>query len=172
MGWINVRPETKQMVVQWFVRADLEAFFRLFNEDADERRFNYWMRFIKQISYSYIMFSKRSLVDYNPNQKDFLKKNKGRYGQLKGSTSYNNAFMIRIGNIYIVEFSKKGNAAYRHIGRPQYSNEREVDIFWLRADAVQMKHIDRKLEKWEERFDTELMSAGISAPLDRPISSR
>ena len=45
-----------KMVIQWFVRADLEAFFKLFNQNADIQRFNYWMRFIDQINFSQIFW--------------------------------------------------------------------------------------------------------------------
>lgn len=156
-AWLNVKPDTKQMVIQWFVRADLEAFFNLFNEDADERRFKYWMRFIKQISYSYIIFGKNSITSMKPQHKEFLLKNKGRYGRLLKSTSDNNAFMIKIGNLFIVEFSRTGNATYLYSERPQHTSQYEVDLFWLKSGYDRMNHSGL----WEGNFDQKLAQKGI-----------
>ncbi len=156
-AWLNVKPDTKQMVIQWFVRADLEAFFNLFNQNADERRFKYWMRFIKQISYSYIIFGKNSITSMKPQHKEFLLKNKGRYGRLLKSTADNNAFMIKIGNLFIVEFSRTGNATYLYSERPQYTSQYEVDLFWLKSGIDKMNHSGL----WESNFDHALAQTGI-----------
>ena len=48
VGWSNVQEDTKKMVIQWFVQADLEAFFKLFSDNADERRFVFWMKYLKR----------------------------------------------------------------------------------------------------------------------------
>lgn len=164
IGWANVKPDTKQMVIQWFVRADLEAFFRLFNQDADERRFKYWMRFIKQISYSYIIFGKNSITSTGGQHREFLIKNKGRYGRLLKSTSDNNAFMLKIGNLFIVEFSRTGNATYLYSERPQYTSQYEVDLFWLKSGIEKMNHSGL----WENNFDQALAKIGIFPDKPRP----
>jgi hypothetical protein len=162
MGWSNVKPETKLMVIQWFVRADLEAFFRLFGGGADERRFRYWMRFIKQISYSYILFGKNSLSFPNAEQKNFLNKNKGRFGGLARSTADNNAFVIKIGNLFVVEFSKTGNAAYIYSKKPKHTGEYYIDISWLKSGDTKIIHSGG----WEHSLDHELAVRGIFPDLD------
>ncbi|WP_410210654.1 EH signature domain-containing protein [Aquirhabdus sp.] len=117
-GWQNVESKTKEMVMEWFVRADLEAFFMTFTDNADKRRFNYWMRFIKQISYSQLFFGRDSIRTTHPARKKFLDENSERYAQIRGGQSTLNAFMIKIGSIYIVEFSETGNACYFYSGMP------------------------------------------------------
>jgi hypothetical protein len=61
-GWHNVNADTKKMVIQWFVRVDLEAFFNLFSQTADVNRFNYWIKFIDRISFSQIFLGPSALV--------------------------------------------------------------------------------------------------------------
>ncbi|RYE29035.1 MAG: hypothetical protein EOP48_32930, partial [Sphingobacteriales bacterium] len=104
-SWAYVQADTKKMVIQWFVQADLEAFFRLFNSTADTRRFYYWLGYIKQITSTQLFFSSYAINSRRREHQQFLIDNKGRYSQLVGSSSTNNAFMLKIGNIYIVEFS-------------------------------------------------------------------
>ena len=41
VGWSNVQEDTKKMVIQWFVQADLEAFFKIFGDHADINRFKF-----------------------------------------------------------------------------------------------------------------------------------
>lgn len=109
-GWNNVNSETKRMVIQWFVRADLEAFFKVFSYGAETRRFNYWMRFIKQVSLSEIFLNEDVIFRATRQQEEFKRKNQGRFKRIIGKSSAANAFMIKIGGYYIVEFSELNNA--------------------------------------------------------------
>ncbi|MFZ3193535.1 MAG: EH signature domain-containing protein, partial [Moraxellaceae bacterium] len=163
-GWLNVKPNTKQMVIRWFVQADLEAFFRLFSQTADERRFQYWMRFIKQISYSQIFLGRNALYSRQTDQQKFISSNKGRLFELIGGASSNNSFMLKIGNIYIVEFSETGNACYlynrmpfEHSSRTTFSLTDDLKNKSKPPFICTLKHT----HFWEERFDEKLAQLGI-----------
>ena len=162
-AWLNVKSDTKQMVIQWFVRADLEAFFRLFSQTADERRFQYWMRFIKQISYSQIFLGRNALYSRRTDQQKFISSNKGRLFELIGGTLGNNSFMLKIGNLYIAEFSETGNACYLYDRMPfENSGKTIFSLTDLKNKSkppliCTLKHT----HSWEERFDEKLAQLGV-----------
>lgn len=160
-GWNNVNADTKKMVIQWFVRADLEAFFKLFNQNADVQRFNYWMRFIDQITFSQILLGPYAWNSQQPDHQLFRKSNRGRIKQLSGSAiSTNNAFLLQIGNIYIVDFSEVGNACYFYNTIPYRDYIGKIDIQSLRNRTL---CIDRQTRNgnWPPRFDRALAQLGI-----------
>ena len=160
-GWNNVNPDTKRMVVQWFVKADLEAFFNLFSEKADVQRFEYWMRYIDQISFSQIFLGTSALNSTRHQHLNFRKMNRGRLKELSGSTtSTNNAFLLKIGNIYIVDFSEKGHACYFYNRLPYKDYVGRIDIKSLRNQET---CIDRQTRNgnWQPRFDNALARLGI-----------
>ncbi len=111
-GWNNVNADTKKMVIQWFVRADLEAFFKLFSRTADVNRFNYWIKFIDQISFSQIFLGPEALYSQRHEHMSFRHLNRGRLKELIGSTPSNNAFLLKIDNVYVIDFSDTGNACF------------------------------------------------------------
>lgn len=160
-GWNNVNADTKKMVIQWFVRADLEAFFKLFNQNADIQRFNYWMRFIDQINFSQIFLGSNALNSRRDEHLKFRRLNRGRLKELAGSiTSTNNAFLLKIDNIYIVDFSETGNACYFYNRLPYKDYVGKIEIKTLRNQEI---CIDRQTRNgnWQPRFDNALARLGI-----------
>ncbi len=159
VGWSNVQEDTKKMVIQWFVQADLEAFFKIFGDHADINRFNYWMRFINQISYSRLILGNYALSSMQLEHKEFRKNNRGRYDHLTGGTSVNNAFIIKIHGYYLVEFSEMG---------PCYINNKKIIVENLEG-KVKTIHLDylRNGDRythqgnWQKRFDEMLAERGI-----------
>ena len=164
-GWNNVNADTKRMVIQWFVRADLEAFFTLFSTTADTNRFDYWIKFIDQISFSQIFLGPSALQSRQPQHKKFRDLNRGRLKDLVDSTSSNNAFMLKMGNLYIIDFSDTGNACFVTKKLPYQNNKRRVSIFELRSDYVErLIHTSG----WQKRFDESLAKRGI---FSRPLAT-
>ena len=164
-GWNNVNADTKRMVIQWFVRADLEAFFTLFSTTADTNRFDYWIKFIDQISFSQIFLGPSALQSRQPQHKKFRDLNRGRLKDLVDSTSSNNAFMLKMGNLYIIDFSDTGNACFITKKLPYQNNKRRVSIFELRSDYVErLIHTSG----WQKRFDESLAKRGI---FSRPLAT-
>ena len=162
-GWNNVNFDTKQMVIQWFVRADLEAFFTVFSDGADKRRFKYWLRFIKQVTFSEIFLNEEAMYYPNRAQEEFKKNNVGRYKQITGNNKPANAFMIKIGGFYIVEFSKMNNATYFYRAIP-YPNSQAtskiVNVSSLKSTGRSEFYLSHN-GAWESSFDRRLHALGI-----------
>lgn len=168
-GWNNVNPDTKRMVIQWFVRADLEAFFKLFSASADVNRFKYWIKFIDKISFSQIFLGPSALQSQQTQHKKFRELNRGRLKELMGSTSSNNAFLLKIENVYIVDFSDTGNACYAYNYLPYKDKNRRILIGELKnKNTVLFVKDGKKIAlshsgDWEARFDKHLENIGISS---------
>lgn len=108
-NWERVTPETKRMVQRWLVVEDLRDFFLNLRSAAGEeafnrRRFEFWMQFLDQITYSHLILGPET----RESLRSLLSGKVGRYSDLTGTTRSNNAFVMRLGNIYIVEFSGVG----------------------------------------------------------------
>ena len=162
-GWRNVNADTKKMVIQWFVRADLEAFFRLFSHEADVRRFNYWMRFLKQVTFSEIFLNDQTMNYPTAQQAEFKKNNAGRFKRIHGKSNAANAFMIRIDGFYIVEFSETNNATYFYRQIPYSSSQvklKRVNITDLKSTGRAEFYLSHN-GAWENSFDRRLKSLGI-----------
>ncbi len=172
LGWNLVKAETKQMVIQWFIHADLEAFFVTFSEDADEDRFRYWLKFVKQIRSSKIFLYKDDYSSKQAKKQEFLRNNRGRYGLISSGLPPTNAFILQIENIFIVEFSKTGNACYFYDKNPVIGRERlPITLSDLKQSHVQNSGINDYFVKcpfklthrgsWERNFDDKLRNLGI-----------
>lgn len=115
--WGLVDPSVKTMVSQWLVKEDLEDFFERLQAGglADTRRLNFWMRFIKQISFSHVALSGHLCDSRQPNWVQFQDKRKGRFSRLEGGGGGKNAFIMKIGEYYFVEFGESGDACYGYM---------------------------------------------------------
>lgn len=162
-GWRNVNPDTRKMVVQWFVRADLEAFFTVFGISADVRRFNYWMRFLKQVTLSEIFLNDQAMRYPTAQQAEFKKNNAGRFKKIVGKSNASNAFMIKIGGFYIIEFSEMNNATYfyRKLPYPPFQEKTgKVEITSLKSTSQAQFYLSHQ-GAWEKSFDRRLQELGI-----------
>lgn len=110
----HVDDDVCKMVLRWFAKEDLEHFFKLLQGESgvDQARLDYWLRFVDQIGYTRVVMGGDAFNDRSPDFDEFRRKNKGRFSLLMGGPSNNNAFIMRIGEYYFVEFSAKGNACY------------------------------------------------------------
>lgn len=165
-GWNNVNADTKKMVIQWFVRADLEAFFKLFSRTADVNRFNYWIKFIDQISFSQIFLGPEALYSQRHEHMSFRHLNRGRLKELIGSTPSNNAFLLKIDNVYVIDFSDTGNACFLFNILPYKEISPKIHVRDLK-NYTRKGYIDKlgHIGSWGERFDQRLAEIGIFANL-------
>jgi hypothetical protein len=114
--WSMVEAPVKAMVLRWFAKEDLEHFFSLLQGagQVDQARLRYWLRFVDQIVYTRILLGADAVNNPTPDFRNFRTKNAGRFGRLVGGQSHNNAFIMRINDQYLVEFSGTGNACYAY----------------------------------------------------------
>ncbi len=169
-GWRNVGSDTRKMVVQWFVRADLEAFFKLFSQTADVDRFDYWIKFIDKISFSQIFLGPAAVQSRHAEHRKFRELNRGRLKNLTGSTASNNAFLLKIDNVHIVDFSDTGNACYGYSDLPFNLSKKNITVHELKSKqhsifksdsgrATSLSHSGN----WEAKFDEKLAELGVFA---------
>lgn len=158
-GWNKVNADTKRMVIQWLVRADLEAFFKLFSASADVNRFNYWIKFIDKISFSQIFLGPAAFQSQQAQHKKFRDLNSGRLKKLVGSTPTNNAFMLKIENLYVIDFSDTGNACFIVNRIPYNENKLEVHRDTLKPwnNLLKLSHTPG----WQSRFDSKMAELGV-----------
>lgn len=167
-GWWNVNPDTRKMVVQWFVRADLEAFFKLFSQTADVDRFDYWIKFIDKISFSQIFLGPAAVQSRHAEHRRFRELNRGRLKNITGSTPSNNAFLLKIDNVHIIDFSDTGNACYRYSDLPFNLSKKNITVHELKSKQHSIFKSDsgRGMSlshsgNWEARFDEKLAELGV-----------
>lgn len=111
--WGAVDPEARTMVAVWLKLKLIETFFTKLAEDGigDRRRMEFWKRYVKAIQR--IEFALGSSAR-SSRERDFvmLRENmKGLVCDLDASGA-NNAFIMRMGDLVVVEFSGMGNALY------------------------------------------------------------
>lgn len=166
--WGLVEPKVKAMVIQWVALEDLHHFFELLQADrkVDIRRLKFWLRFVEQISVTHFVLGGHVWRSSDPDWVAFKQKKEGRISRLDGAAGDKNAFIMRIGDYYFVEFGKTGDACYGYaegsepfnlgVGRMRYPDE-------LRSKRRGFRgvHFDG-LERWERKFLEELANLGVS----------
>lgn len=163
-SWGLVRAETKLMVLQWFAKDDLEHFFSMLQDNGtpDLRRLNFWLRYIGQISYTRIVLGRNSSFNRAIDFVNFRKVNNGRFSMLSGAKDTNNAFILKIGQYYIVEFSETGNACYIYS-----ENNMPFPHFKANLDLKSIKNKDFSIKRishngdWELSMDLAMNQIGI-----------
>ncbi len=178
MAWGRVSAAARQMISNWLKLDLIFEFFNLLAEDGrgDRSRFEFWRRYLEQIDDMYFVLGSRTLNSNDPNIRALRKKLEGRLTHLTGTEPANNAFIMRIGNALIVEFSRNGNATYTYTSSQlpfllEGVQSNEMDD--LKSDKEnRLLHIGAGGQSWQERFEQKLRarfninpdSSGRSAP--------
>ena len=160
-AWGGVTPKARQMVTSWLKLELIHQFFEVLSEDGrqDKRRFEFWRAYHERMDGVQFALSREVLASKDHDKVKFVAAADGLICQLTGSTSDNNSFIMRIGPVVAVEFSKYPNAAFLH----------SVDTFSLDLDSgsVNIKElrdncVDRLVHSgargftWEEIFARKL----------------
>ena len=166
--WYGVKAEATALMQGWLSIEDLELFFGELADDSDEKsRVQYWKPFVlnRQVSSSRIFLGESVIRRKRKKVEKYLQT--GRYGRLFGSGSDEVcAFVLRIKDAIIVEFSKVNNACYVYDARrfdPNLMGAKTVSITDLKNAAVaqRLSHTPN----WANRFDEELYREyGIRRP--------
>lgn len=114
-AWNRVPDSVWQMVLGWVNERNLKDFFDILaaRNNADEGRLAFWSRYLKQITWTRLVFGADTLAlkRTNPGIRALIAREEGSYAQLVNN-AHVDAFMMQIGSYVIVEFSKKPNACY------------------------------------------------------------
>lgn len=140
---VCVEDHVSRMVMRWFAKEDLETFFSLLRDEkeTDERRLNYWLRYVDQMTYTRIVMGRNALNNSSSDFCEFRTNNKGRFSELSGGLSADNAFIMQIGNFVFVEFSKTGNSCYFY-GNTHLPFDASVSRLHLNSDLKVYSYID------------------------------
>jgi hypothetical protein len=177
--WGGVTEQAKEMVSTWLKKEFIETFFTKLAEDGlgDTRRMDFWKRYAKQIEH--IEFALGTSARYS-SDRDFVALRKKMFGLVRelNATGIDNAFIMRIGDLVAVEFSRTGNALYGYDARRNLPFD-TAQTLQLRVDdrnslknsrsILKLSHQDdvRGWGTWEERFEAELRGEFSISPGER-----
>lgn len=165
--WGGVSTEARAMVSDWLKAEIIETFFTKLAEDgsADPRRMKFWKQYVKSIDYMEFALGSTARNSTEPDFVALRKKMRGLTCHLDTSGA-NNAFIMRMGNLVVVEFSGMGNALYGYDVRRTLPFD-TTKILRLPTDASNsLKQKSRAVlweshkdgagswSKWEQNFET------------------
>lgn len=178
--WSRVGEEVVRMVCGWVAEEDLRDFHELTRRHSkvEDERLAYWLRFKRQISYTQLVIGEEILRSRDPDIAAFRKRKGARLAKLQESTSSNNAIIIRLGDLWVVEFSQTGNAAYPYHSKalPLQPGSSQFRLSQLKNKRLTWPSPDTRLSHmsdWQAKFDAYLAGQNIwpDSMGRRPISA-
>jgi len=157
----------RQMVESWLKRRLIKDFFELLAQDgsADLRRLDYWLKWEPQISDMWFVLGTNAQFNRSENFRAVRERMSGRDRHLTNCPDHtNNAFVMRLGSLLIIEFGSTGNACYvfEESNFSTSLDQSSLSIYQLkqRWHATRLTHNG----PWERRFDEALFKAvGVKA---------
>lgn len=155
--WNGVSSEARKMVSDWLKLNLIEQFFELLSHDGatDSRRVKFWAEYVSLIENVWFVLGSAARGNWNPDFKKLRSLMGDQALYLEGATSGNNAFVMKIGGLLLVEFGETGNAAYLFDAQnPPFGLRGALH---LRNDLKNsrnlgnLKHVDGH-ERWERKF--------------------
>ena len=163
---VNDEP-VRLMVNSWLKERLIRDFFELLAEDgaADLRRLDYWLKWKPLIKEMWFVLGSNAWFDRSSKFQELRRRMAGSDRQLGGGNPGNNAFVMRIGQLLIVEFGLIGNACYVFS-----ASEFKTDLnkgFLSINDLKQWNHVGRLSHagRWEYKFDAEIGKMLQSVPI-------
>jgi len=177
--WFEVSQDAREMVANWLKGFLIERFFELLSHDGqtDKRRPRFWLRYRESIESMWFILGASAMSSWNTDFKKLQETMGNQCLRLEGATTGNNAFVMKIGKVYVVEFGEKGNATFifNH-------NDLPFDLTGKYLYLSKLKS-SRRLERlihmggrglWEDKFADALAHYGVypdDTALPRPGSS-
>ena len=147
----------RQMVTSWIKQQLIKDFFELLAQDgaADIRRLKYWLKWEKHITELWFYLGDMAFSDQRPAFKNVRERMGGSIRQLvEASRPENNAFVMRIGEYLVIEFSTKNNAMFIY-----QAEDASPDMKRQYRTTQRLKNLKGSLGKhshqrsWESTFD-------------------
>lgn len=196
--WGRVGPEVRAMVTEWLKLEFIRDFFILLaeNRNGDTRRLEYWERYVSAIGQIHFALGSQALLNPSRDYVAMRKRMEGLTIPLHDQVGSNNAFIMQIGSLVLVEFSGFSNACYGYEtsktlpfvldGTPLTTPIDGPNSLKHARRALWLQHQDgiKGFETWEQRFEAALAEHGIHpqsgasmksrrrAPNDRPTVQR
>lgn len=107
--------EAVRLIDSWIKTGLIQDFFQLLAEDgvADRSRMLFWPQFVPIIDDIWFAMGSHAYDSHDPKYIKLRQRiGKERTLQFAGSSHTNNAFIMRIGPFFMIEFGQKGRAAY------------------------------------------------------------
>lgn len=147
------------MVESWLKRRLIRDFFELLAHDgeADVRRLNYWLKWEPKISAMWFVLGSNAKTNKTEKFRTVRERMAGRDRVLTNCPDHtNNAFVMRIGALLIIEFGSTGNACYV-FNADQFNTNLEHSALSIYA-LKQRQHSVRLIHNgmWEASFDLDL----------------
>jgi hypothetical protein len=168
-AWNRVPDGVWHMVLRWVNERNLKDFFDILaaRNKADEGRLEFWSRYMKQITWTRLVFGAdtMALKRSNAEVRNLIAREEGAYAQLTGRREVD-AFMMQIGPYVVIEFSKKPNACYVYkpeqlpfdrYGRHYDGGTEDLAAGFHVGSAARIVHTPG----WQPRAERELQSLGI-----------
>ena len=161
----------RQMVEGWLKRHLIKNFFQLLAHDgaADLRRLNYWLKWESKITDMWFVLGSDAVDNKSEPFKRLRKLMEGRERFLDDSTDDNNAFVMRIGPLLVIEFGVTNNACFAYAAADfKTSLERRrlsVHVLKQKGGATKLSHT----YGWEPKFDEALRKLLQSVPQSKGV---
>jgi hypothetical protein len=157
-AWVRHEP-ARQLVDGWLKSRIMEDFFTLLSdqtgEATDKRRLKYWLRYVPVITDMWFALGPAARRARSPEFRAVLSRMAGRRPDLDPSQGDgNNAFIMKIGHYYFIEFGTKGNACYyyREDELPFDLHSQRLSIHQLKSRKIRSKS-HMPAASWEAEFD-------------------
>ena len=185
MRWGGVSPHARAMVTEWLKLEFIEAFFTLLAEEGigDRRRLEFWKRYVNAIDQIHFALGADALRASSRDFVELRKKMTGLTVELRDAVSSNNAFVMTMGNLVVVEFSGRANALYGYDAGPGLPFDLTSAVSTTVNASNSLKHRSRQLwlkhqdgirgwDSWEQMFEETLARKCGIQPKARVGSSR
>lgn len=169
MRWGRITPAARGMVTEWLKLEFIEAFFTLLAEErsGDSRRLEFWKRYVHAIDSIHFALGTDARTSTRPDFVTLRKKMDGLSVHLEDAARTNNAFIMQMGLVVIVEFGGYSNACYGYdatrplpfdYGRPLVTPVDANNSLKHSAHRLKWRHQDgiHGWDKWEQWFEAEL----------------
>ena len=164
--WFEVSQDAREMVANWLKGFLIERFFELLSHDGmtDKRRPQFWLRYRGSIESMWFILGASAMSSWNADFKKLRETMGNQCLRLEGATAGNNAFVMKIGKVYVVEFGEKGNATFvfNQNDLPFDLTSKYLYLSWLKSAShvERLLHMDGR-ESWEDKFTQALTHYGV-----------
>ena len=167
---VNDEP-ARQMVDGWLKRQLIKDFFELLAQDgsAELGRLQYWLKWEPHITDMWFVLGADARNNRTPEFAELRKRMAGRDRSLGDTTDQNNAFVMRIGPLLVIEFGVTNNACFvfaaSDFRQSLDASSLSVHVLKQRLHSTKLSHTPG----WAYRFDQALKKKLESVPASKGV---